>query len=275
MSKRPIIEGSGNVRMPVLFVGHGSPMNIISNNDFTRRLVRCGKEMPLPSAVLVVSAHWLTNGVRVTCAKWPKTIYDFYGFPDELYKMEYPCPGAPEVAKLARDLVTKTEVKCDFDWGLDHASWSVLKHMYPDAHVPVLEMSLDYSPYNEWHPKSLRYYYDLASELAPLRERGVLIMGSGNIVHNLGLIDLDGDAKPFEWAVNFDEKVKDRLMKNDHEALMDYRNFGKTVALSVPTLDHYLPMICALGLQGKDEPLKFVYEGFQNGSVSMRCFQIG
>jgi len=263
------------MKMPVLFVGHGSPMNVVLDNDFTRSLARLRSSLPFPRAILVISAHWLTTGVSVTCAERPKTIHDFYGFPDDLYRIVYPCAGAPEIAKSIKNYVTKTQVECDLDWGLDHASWSVLKHIYPDARVPVLEMSLNYSPYNDWHPKSMQYHYNLAKELAPLRENGVLIMGSGNIVHNLGLINFDVDAEALEWAVEFDEKVKDKLLEHDHDALKDYRNLSKNAPLAVPTLDHYLPMIHALALQGKDEPLKFVYEGFQNGSVSMRCFQIG
>ena len=261
--------------MPVLFVGHGSPMNIISNNSYTEVLVKSSKSLPKPKAILVVSAHWLTDGTCVGCLKEPKTIYDFYGFPQELYEIRYQCEGSPEFAENATKIVKSTQVKCDSTWGLDHASWAVLKHMYPNADVPTFEMSLDYSPYNDWHPKSMEYHYKLASELAPLREKGVLIMGSGNIVHNLGLIDFDTDAQPYAWAVKFDEKVKTALLKSDHASLMQYQDLGQEARYSVPTLDHYLPMIYALGLQRKDEELKFIHEGFQNGSVSMRAFQIG
>ena len=163
-------------------------MNIISKNSFTEDLAKAAKQLPMPTAVLVVSAHWLTNGTFVGCMDKPRTIYDFYGFPEELYEIQYPCQGSAENARLVTSLVKSARVKCDASWGLDHASWAVLKHMYPTADVPVFEMSLDYSPYNDWNPKSLEYHYNLASELAPLREKGVLIMGSGNIVHNLGII---------------------------------------------------------------------------------------
>lgn len=168
----------------------------------------------------------------------------------------------------------KTKARCSNEWGLDHASWYILKRMYPKAYIPVFEMSLDYS-FNEWHPKPLRHHYDIASELSGLREKDVLIIGSGNIVHNLGIIDFEtADAKPYDWAVDFDERVKSRLLDGDHDALMDYKHIGGA-GLSVPTLDHYLPMIYILALQEKGEKLRFTHEGFQNASVSMRCFQIG
>jgi len=261
-------------QMPVLFIGHGSPMNIILENDFTRSLALLAKKLPRPKAIMVVSAHWLTNGTFVTCVKKPKTIYDFYGFPEELYELDYPSPGAPDEAIAVTEAVRRVSVACG-EWGLDHASWAVLKHMYPRADIPVFEMSLDYS-FNDWHPKPLQYHYDLAAELSGLRKQGVLIIGSGNIVHNLKLIDFeDMDAKPYDWAKEFDSQVKDHLLHQNHQGLIQYQNNGKASALSVPTLDHYLPMIYALALQEKNEPLTFVYEGFQNASISMRCFQIG
>ncbi len=260
--------------MPVLFVGHGSPMNIILKNSYTKSLAKTSKEIPKPKAILVISAHWLTNGTFVTCVEKPETIYDFYGFPDELYQLNYPSPGSLENAQLTIKMGKSAQIKCGI-WGLDHAAWAVLKHMYPDADVPVFELSLDYSPYNNWNPKSMEYHYNLGSELAPLREKGVLIIGSGNIVHNLGIIDFDIDAKPFEWAVKFDEQVKQCLISGNHKALINYLKLGKEANYAVPTQDHYLPMIYSIGLQRKGERLKFIHEGFQNGSVSMRAFQIG
>jgi 4,5-DOPA dioxygenase extradiol len=259
--------------MPVIFVGHGSPMNIVLKNTYTEDLVKAAKELPKPRAILVISAHWLTNGTFVTCTEKPKTIYDFYGFPDELYNLNYLSSGSPENAELAIGLGKSTQIKCG-NWGLDHAAWAVLKHMYPAANIPVFEMSLDYSPYNSWNTKSLEFHYRLASELAPLREKGVLIIGSGNIVHNLGLIDFDIDAKSFGWAVKFDEYVKQCLISRNHQGLINYLDFGKEAAYAVPTLDHYLPMIYAIGLQKKEDKLIFIHEGFQNGSVSMRAFKI-
>ncbi len=262
-------------KMPVLFIGHGSPMNVILKNNFTESLAKLGKEVPRPRAIMVISAHWLTNGTQVTCMEKPGMIYDFYGFPDELYEIDYPSPGSPEEARFVKDSVQKVQVKCNNDWGLDHASWAILKHIYPEADIPVFEMSLDYS-FNEWHPKPLQFHYDLASGLAGLRKRGILIIGSGNIVHNLGMIDFRNiDAEPYEWAVEFDEKVKFNLINRNHKDLVNYQNMGSSASLSVPTLDHYLPMIYVIALQEKNDPLTFVHEGFQNGSISMRCFRIG
>ncbi len=260
--------------MPVLFIGHGSPMNIVLDNDYTRSLAKASKGLPTPRAILVISAHWLTDGTFVVCADKPKTIYDFYGFPEELYRQSYPSPGSPQDAKLTIETVKSAKIKCK-DWGLDHAAWAVLKHMYSKADIPVFEMSLNYSPYNNWNPKPLSYHYRLASELGSLRENGVLILGSGNIVHNLGLIDNDINAEPHGWAVEFDQKVKQCLLSREHERLIDYLDLGKEALYGVPTLDHYLPMIYAIGLQRKEDKVTFIHEGFQNGSVSMRAFQIG
>ncbi len=262
-------------KMPLLFIGHGSPLNIILDNSFTQSLAEWGKRLPPPRAIMVISAHWLTAGTHVTCMDRPRTIHDFYGFPDELYKISYPSPGAAIEARFVTSAVRKAEVQCNLDWGLDHASWAVLKHLYPAADIPVFELSLDYT-FNEWHPKPLQYHYELAAELAGLRQRGVLIIGSGNIVHNLARIDFSNmDAAPYPWAVEFDEQVKECLRSGNHRELLQLEKLGKSAALGVPTLDHYLPMIYVLGLQEKGEPLTFSHEGFQNGSISMRCFQIG
>jgi len=264
------------MKMPVLFIGHGSPENIILKNSFTERLETLGSELPRPRIILVVSAHWLTDGTFITGVEKPRTIYDFSGFPDELYKISYHSPGAPSDAKMITELIKGPSVKLDYSWGLDHASWAILKHIYPEADIPVIEMSLDYSPYNGWNRPSLKYFYDLAKQLGPLREKGVLIIGSGNIVHNLRVADMRNmDARPYDWAVEFDEKVKCDLLERNHDALLDCQNTDRAVSLSVPTLDHYLPMIFAIGLQEKDDSLEFIYEGFQNRSVSMRCFRIG
>jgi 4,5-DOPA dioxygenase extradiol len=261
-------------KMPVLFIGHGSPMNIIADNAFTRHLNALGKHLPRPAAIMVISAHWLTSGTEVGCQSYPKTIHDFYGFPSELYKISYSCPGVPGIASKIAQQIKNNSVKCNNEWGLDHGSWSVLKHLYPAADIPVFEMSLDYS-FNEWHPKSLRYHYDLAAELAWLREIGVLIIGSGNLVHNLNLVDFENmDAAPPKWAVEIDNIIKNKLKAGDHKALIDYQNLSPDAHLAVPTLDHYLPMIYALALKTKSEKITFSYEGFQNASISMRCFKI-
>ena len=268
-------ERQTNERMPVLFVGHGSPMNLILKNDFTDHLSHLAGELPKPKAILVVSAHWLTDGTHVTCMQTPKTIHDFYGFPDELYRMRYPAPGAPRYARLVMKSTKRTEITCSNEWGLDHASWAVLKHMYPKASCPVFEMSLDYS-FNDWHPKPLQYHYELAKDLAFLRDIGVLIICSGNIVHNLRLIDFEKiDAQTYDWASEFDEEAKSALLSGSHRELINYENLTRRAHLAIPTLDHYLPMIYAVALQREGESLKFTFEGFQYGSISMRCFRIG
>jgi 4,5-DOPA dioxygenase extradiol len=262
-------------KMPVLFIGHGSPMNIILENDFTKKLKAWGRTLPRPRAIMVVSAHWLTKGTVVGCMERPRTIHDFSGFPRELYTLTYSSPGSPEDARFVTTAVKKARVACDSAWGLDHASWAVLKHLYPEADIPVFEMSLDYT-WNDWQPKPLQYHYDLGRELSGLRDRGVLIIGSGNIVHNLGMLDWENiDAAPFDWSREFDEEVKTGLLSGNHRALIQFQEMGKASTLAVPTLDHYLPMIYAIALQEKNEALTFIHEGFQHGSISMRCFQIG
>jgi 4,5-DOPA dioxygenase extradiol len=207
--------------------------------------------------------------------KRPKTIHDFYGFPDELYAITYPSPGDPEIARHVTEIVRKATVGCDQDWGLDHGAWAVLKHLFPEAEIPVFQLSLDYL-FKDRHPKPLQYHYDLAAELAELRQEGILIIGSGNIVHNLSLIDFRyAEPTPFDWAVEFDEQVKANLLSRNHQHLVDLGSMGESAELAIPTLDHYLPMIYVIALQDRDEPLTFVHEGFQNKSISMRCFQIG
>jgi 4,5-DOPA dioxygenase extradiol len=194
--------------MPVLFIGHGNPMNALLENDFTESLKALGKRLPKPEAIMVISAHWLTDGTYMGCMEKPETIHDFYGFPGELYAATYPAPGAPAAARSITEIVKRADVRCSMKWGLDHGSWTILRHMYPEASIPVFEMSLDYS-FNDWHPKPILYHYELAKELFELRKRGILIIGSGNIVHNLGMIDFANmDAQPFGWAEEFDEKVK-------------------------------------------------------------------
>lgn len=259
-------------KMPVLFIGHGSPMNIVLDNEFTRSLNAWGKRLPRPRAILMISAHWLTEGTFVACMDKPKTIYDFYGFPRELYQKTYPCPGSPEDAKAVTQLAKTASIQCSSDWGLDHGAWSVLSHLFPKADIPVFQLSLDYT-FNDWHPKPLEFHYDLAGQLADLRGQGILIIGSGNIVHNLGILDFEHiDAKPYDWASKFDEAVKKGLVAQDNKRLID---LGAKNPDAVPTPDHYLPMIYTIALREKAEPLSFTFEGFQHASISMRCFQIG
>ena len=252
--------------MPVLFLGHGSPMNALEANPFTESLTKLAASMPVPTAVLVVSAHWLTPGeTRVLCADTPRTIHDFYGFPSELYEVRYPAPGSPRVADAVSAL---SGAERDATWGLDHASWTLLRHVYPDADVPVLELSLDVAAAPEEHLR-------LAATLAPLRERGVLILGSGNIVHNLRAIDWSAKASGWDWAVAFDAWARDRILAGDVAALAGYQELGEVARLAVPTNDHYLPLLWAMALQRPGEPVGFPYEGMEMGSLSMRCVRIG
>ncbi len=261
--------------MPVLFIGHGNPMNAILENDFTASLKAIRNRQPKPEAIMVISAHWLTNGTYVACMEKPEMIYDFYGFPKKLYTLSYPAPGAPETAKSIAGFVKGKDVRCSLQWGLDHAAWIILRYLYPDASVPVFEMSLDYS-FNDWHPKPVQYHYELAQELAGLRKKGIMIIGSGNIVHNLGMVDFANiDAPVFGWAEEFDEKAKANLISGNDLDLIGYKSMGRTHSLAVPTLDHYLPMIYAMALREKHEPITFIYEGFQHASISMRSFKIG
>jgi 4,5-DOPA dioxygenase extradiol len=259
---------TATAQMPVLFIGHGNPMNGISDNPFTRALRTMGTTLPAPAAILVISAHWLTKGTHVLTAPQPKTIHDFGGFPQALYEVQYPAPGAPEMAKETQQLVTATTVVEDDTWGLDHGAWTVLKHMYPLANIPVYQMSIDYSQPPAFH-------FQLAAELKALRSKGVLIMGSGNIVHNLYQVDFSPHPKPYDWALEFDALVKTKLEQGAFNDLVNYQTLGKAAQLSIPTNEHYLPLIYSLGLAGKEENLQFTYEEIQNGSISMRCFQVG
>lgn len=257
-------------RMPVLFIGHGSPMNAIEDNSFTQRLAAIGSELPRPQAILVVSAHWMTrNGTLVAETAKPKTIHDFGGFPKALFDQQYPAPGSPEIAQLIKETATSPEVHGDSGhWGLDHGAWTVLKHMYPNADIPVLQLSLNMSEGPEHHMK-------VASQLETLRDRGVLILGSGNIVHNLRTIRWEPNAPAFEWAQEFDDWMKKKLIARDFKPVI--HDFHKTEAgrLSIPTLDHYLPLFYALGASNTKDDLSFDYEEMQNGSISMRCVRLG
>ena len=269
-------DPAAGARMPVLFIGHGSPMNMVLENSFTRSLDALGKSLPRPRAVMVISAHWLTHGSFVGCMEKPRLIYDFYGFPKELYQVKYDCPGEPALARQVTGLDgARGLIRCDEGWGLDHASYSILRHLFPGANVPVFEMSLDYS-FDDWHPKEVRYHYKLGRRLRPLRDEGILIIGSGNMVHNLALVDFSRmDAPPLDWAIEADERMRSHLAAGEHRDLVEYLSMGESASLAVPTLDHYLPMIYALALQEEAEALRFTCEGFQNASVSMRSFRIG
>ncbi|NIG54658.1 4,5-DOPA dioxygenase extradiol [Chitinophaga sp. Cy-1792] len=253
--------------MPVMFIGHGNPMNGIADNAFTRALGTMSKSLPMkPRAILVISAHWLTSGTHVLVSLQPKTIHDFGGFPEALYQVQYPAPGAPELAIETGKLITSTDVVEDNHWGLDHGAWTILRHMYPAADIPVYQLSIDYHQPPEYH-------FKLAAELKALRKKGVLIIGSGNIVHNLYQIVFSLHAKPFDWAISFDETVKKKLQQGAFNELVNYQQLGREAALAIPTNDHYLPMLYTLGLINKGEDIRFTYEEIQNASISMRCFQ--
>jgi 4,5-DOPA dioxygenase extradiol len=267
-------KGESESKMPVLFIGHGSPMNLILENKFTKELKKLGKTLPEPEAILVVSAHWLTSGTKILCSKKPKLIYDFYGFPKELYEIEYPSQGLPELATLISHELRSYNVECDYEWGYDHASWAILKHIYPNADIPILEISLDYG-FNRWDLKPMEYHYRMAKNLSFLRDKGILIIGSGNIVHNLGIIDSNIDATTMDWAKQLDDSIKQNLLNGNHQKLINYKEMGDAANIGIPTWDHYLPLIYIIALQEENERVKFIHEGFQHGSISMRCLQIG
>lgn len=251
-------------KMPVVFVGHGNPMNAITNNGFSKSWEDIGKKLPPPKAILCISAHWLTNGgTAVTMMDHPKTIHDFGGFPEELFAVQYPAPGSKVYAQQTIDLVKSTKVHADLEWGLDHGTWSVLCRMYPKANIPVFQMSIDYG-------KPMTYHFNLAKELAELRKKGVLIIGSGNVVHNLGMISWNDPKHKFDWAVEFDTLVKTSIEKDDAQALIDYQKLGKIASLAHPSNDHYLPLLYTLGLREKSDNFSFFNSEIEYGSLSMR-----
>ena len=256
-------------KMPVLFIGHGSPMNAVADNSFTRSLNSLGRRLPKPRAILMVSAHWMTKGTWVTAMALPKTIHDFYGFPQELFNVQYPAPGSPELAQEIQTLIHLPQIHLDeSNWGLDHGTWSVLRHLYPAADIPVLQMSLDLSQPPEYH-------FQLGQQLQTLRDQGVLIVGSGNIVHNLRRIDWEENARPFDWAIEFDESVKGHLENRSFKELKGSLLSTEAGRLSVPTPEHYYPLLYILGASVNSDVLKFEYESFQNASISMRTLSFG
>jgi 4,5-DOPA dioxygenase extradiol len=252
--------------MPVLFVGHGSPLNAIEDNEFSQAWTAAVRELPTPTAVLCVSAHWETAGVMVTAMPHPRTIHDFYGFPEELYAVSYPAPGSPRLASRVQDLLNSASVSADQNWGLDHGAWSVLRRMFPDASVPIVQLSLDTSRLPAEH-------YRLASALTPLRSEGVLVVGSGNLVHNLRVIQWEGGA--YDWAKRFDANVSRRIIAADHDALVHYDRLGPDAARSIPTNEHFLPLLYALALRQPGEGVRFFAEQVVMGSISMRSLRIG
>ena len=255
-------------QMPAFFIGHGSPMNAIEDNVFVKGWKTAVANVPTPKAILCVSAHWLTRGTYVTAMPRPRTIHDFGGFPKELFEAQYAAPGAPELAVAIRDTVKSTQVGLDQDWGFDHGTWSVLKPIFPSADIPVIQVSIDISRPGAWH-------YELGKELASLRRRGVLIIGSGNMVHNLRIIDFNLQRKGFDWAVEINELFKRHITSGNHTPLLDYKSLGSSAALAIPTPDHYYPLLYSLALQGKDEPVSIFNDQAIMGSLTMTSVRIG
>jgi 4,5-DOPA dioxygenase extradiol len=257
--------------MPVLFIGHGSPMNGIQDNEFSSRWRKIASEIPTPAAVLVVSAHWLTRGTRITAMDFPETIHDFGGFPKELSEVQYPAPGSPRIAKETIELVKLSTLEEDHDWGLDHGTWTVVRHMYPEANIPVLQVSIDQS-------KSAKYHFELARELAGLRKKGVLIIGSGNMVHNLRMLAWDKMDEPgygYDWALEMNERFKKYISEGDFDPLINFENMGKAATLAIPTPEHYIPLLYSLGLKKDSEPVSFFNDTAVAGSLTMTSVKIG
>ncbi len=261
---------SSTEQMPVLFLGHGSPMNAIEENEFVKGFRDIGKTIARPNAILCVSAHWETKGTFVTAMEKPMTIHDFGGFPKALFDVQYPAPGSPALAKEAKSLITKTEVGLDDKWGLDHGAWSVIKHLYPNAEVPVIQMSLDYS-------QTPQYHYELAKEISSLRKKGVLIIGSGNMVHNLRMLawdKLNAAEFAFDWAIEASEKMKKFILANDHKELINFKAQGKAFDLAIPTPEHYLPLLYVLALKEENEKVSLFNDKAVAGSLTMTSLKI-
>lgn len=255
--------------MPAIFLGHGNPMNALARNAWTDGWAAIGKEIPRPRAVLSVSAHWYLPATLVTAGPAPRTIHDFGGFPRELYEVKYPAPGDPGLAGRVRSLLAPLSVGLDDAWGLDHGTWSVLCHVFPEADVPVVQLSIDETQPAEFH-------YETAKRLAPLRDEGVLVVGSGNLVHNLHAYAWGRkQVEPLDWAVRFEERARELLLAGDHRPLVDYETLGRDAMLSVPTPDHYLPLLYVIAQMREGERVSFPVEGFDGGSISMLSIQIG
>ncbi|WP_221621384.1 4,5-DOPA-extradiol-dioxygenase [Breznakibacter xylanolyticus] len=257
-------------KMPVLFLGHGSPMNAIEENEFVRGFRNVSSQIETPKAIIVVSAHWETKGSQVTAMEQPKTIHDFGGFPKALYDIQYPAPGHPQLANDVKGLAKSTEVVLDEKWGLDHGAWTVIRHMYPKANIPVIQLSLDYL-------KTPQQHYELAKELSQLRHKGILIVGSGNLVHNLGMVHWQklNENFGFDWAIEANNKMKEFIGNGNHKALIDFRKQGKAFDMAIPTPDHYLPLLYALALQDKKDEVAIFNDQPVAGSLTMTSVKIG
>lgn len=261
---------SNTEKMPVLFLGHGSPMNAIEENQFVTGFRNLAKTLPKPNAILCISAHWFTKGTKVTAMEMPRTIHDFGGFPQELFDVQYTAKGSPELATITQELLLPTDVELDQHWGLDHGAWSVIKHLYPDSDIPVIQMSIDYT-------KSGQYHFDLAKKLSALRTKGILIVGSGNIIHNLRMVDFQNfnkDNYGYDWAIEARAVINDYLLDGNFQPLIDFEKQSKAFQLSIPTPDHYLPLIYTLGLKEKSEELSLFNDKLVAGSLSMTSVKI-
>ena len=257
--------------MPVLFIGHGSPMNGLEDNEFSQRWKAMAKEIPEPSAVLVISAHWFTRGTQITAMEFPKTIHDFGGFPKALYEVEYPAPGNPLLARETAELIHSAHVTMDHDWGLDHGTWTIIRHMYPGANIPVLQLSIDFT-------REPQYHYDLAKELFALRKKGVLIIGSGNMVHNLRMAawdKLNENQYGYDWALQMNETFKELITNRNDNALIHYNSLGPEAKLAIPTPEHYLPLLYILGLQKSTDGIAFFNDRTVAGSLTMTSVKYG
>jgi 4,5-DOPA dioxygenase extradiol len=261
---------SNTEKMPVLFLGHGNPMNAIEENQFVTGFRNMAKTLPKPNAILCISAHWFTSGTKVTAMEMPRTIHDFGGFPQELFEVQYPAKGSPELAQITQELLLPTVIELDEHWGLDHGAWSVIKHLYPDADIPVIQMSIDYT-------KSGQYHFELAQKLSALRSKGILIIGSGNIIHNLRMVDfrnINTDNYGYDWAVEARTVINDYLLDGNFQPLIDFEKQSKAFQLAIPTPDHYLPLIYTLGLKDKSEELSLFNDKLVAGSLSMTSVKI-
>jgi len=261
---------SSTEKMPVLFIGHGSPLNAIEENEFVTGWRNIAKTLPKPNAVLCISAHWETRGTCVTAMDKPSTIHDFGGFPRELFEVQYPAPGSPALAIEIKNIIKKAEVALDYKWGLDHGCWSVIKRLYPEADVPVIQMSLDYY-------QTPQYHYDLARELSSLRKKGVLIIGSGNMVHNLGMVSWEKIDEPgfgYDWAIEANDKMIKLILSDDHKPLIDYKSQGKAFNMAIPTPDHFLPLLYSLALKEENEIVTVFNDKAVAGSLTMTSIRI-
>lgn len=255
--------------MPAIFIGHGNPMITLSKNAYTEAWEEIGRLMPRPKAVLSVSAHWYITGSAVTISKAPSTIHDFGGFTRELHEVQYPAPGSPDLARHIKDLLSPITVELDSDWGLDHGTWTVLRHLYPKADIPAVQLGID-------RTKPAEYHFELAKRLVSLREEGVLVVGSGNIVHSLHAYKWgENVSQPYDWAVRFENRIREFILNGDDAGVIAYEKLGEDAKLSVPTPDHFLPLLYILGLRKENENISFPVDGFDGGSMSMLSVQVG